>query len=98
MGTAPVDLKTLGFAAADFQITQQLGEFFQTLNPQNAGQFFSLGRNDPQGFSGVPVRRTFSIAGRQIISELTGISRQTFADSIFAVPAGFEKQAFGLGR
>ena len=48
MGTAPVDLKTLGFAAADFQITQQLSEFFQKLNPQNAGQFFSFGRSDPQ--------------------------------------------------
>src|SRR4029077_4604303 len=55
-----VDPKTLGFTAPDFQITHQLSEFFQKLNPQNAGQFFSLGRSDPQGFSGVPVRRTFS--------------------------------------
>jgi hypothetical protein len=93
-----VDPKALGFTVADFQVTQQIAQFFQKLMPQNADQMFSLGGSDPQGFSGIPVRRTYSIAGRQTVSELTEISRQTFADSIFAVPAGFQKQAFGQGR
>jgi len=93
-----VDPKAFGFAAADFQVTQQLGEFFRKMNPQSADQMFSLGRGDAQGFSGVPVRRTFAIAGHQIASEVTEVSRHTFADSIFAVPAGFQKQAFGAGR
>ena len=38
-----VDLKTLGFTIADFEVTQQLGEFFRKLMPQNADQIFSLG-------------------------------------------------------
>jgi len=91
-----VDPKTLGFSVADFEVTQQLSDFFQKLMPQNADQIFSLGKSDPQGFSGVPVRRIYSIGQRQTVSELTEVSRQTFADSIFAVPAGFQKQAFGM--
>jgi hypothetical protein len=90
-----VDPKTLGFAVTDFQVTQQLGEFFKTLMPGgNADQMFTLGKNDPQGFSGVPIRRTYAVAGRQTTIELTDVSRQTFPDSTFAVPAGFEKKAF----
>ena len=88
-----VDPKALGFSLADFQVTQQLGEFFQKMMPQNADSMFSLGKSDPQGFSGVPVRRTYSILGRETVSELTEVSRQTFADAIFAVPEGFKKQA-----
>ena len=37
-------------------------------------------------------------AGQQTVSELTDVSRQTFPDSIFAVPAGFTKQTFGAPR
>jgi hypothetical protein len=92
-----VDPKTLGFTVADFQVSQQLADFFKQLMPQNADQMFSLGSNDPAGFSGVPVRRTYSVLGRQSVSELTQVSRQTFPDSLFAVPAGFQKQAFGPG-
>ena len=90
-----VDPKVLGFGMADFQVTQQLSEFFQKLMPQQAEQMFSLGRNDPQGFSGVPVRRVLTILGRETVVELTDVSRQTFADSTYAVPQGFQKTAFG---
>ena len=93
-----VDPKALGLTVADFQVTQQLGEFFLKMMPQNADQMFSLGKNDPSGFSGVPVRRTYSILGKETVSELTEVSHQTFADSIFAVPAGFQKKAFGPGQ
>jgi hypothetical protein len=90
-----VDAKTLGFTPADFQVTQQLSNFFKAMVPQGADQMFNVGTGAPQGYSGVPVRRTFTIAGKETVSELTDVSRQTFPDSVFAVPAGFTKQAFG---
>jgi hypothetical protein len=93
-----VDPKTLGFTPADFQVTQQIASFFKTMVPQGADQMFSVGGNDPQGFSGVPVRRMYIIGGTETTSELTEVSRQTFPDSVFAVPAGFTKQTFGAPR
>jgi uncharacterized protein DUF4412 len=89
-----VDAKTLGFTPADFQVTQQLAKFFQAMVPQGAEQMFNVGTGEPQGFSGVPVRRSYTLAGRETVSELTDVSRQNFPDSLFAVPAGFTKQAF----
>ncbi|HVH26484.1 MAG TPA: hypothetical protein VM818_06990 [Vicinamibacterales bacterium] len=91
-----VDPKALGFTAADFEVTKQLAEFFRQLMPQNAEQMFSIGANDPQGFSGVPVRRVYSIGPNQTVSELSEVSRQTFADSLFAVPTGYQKQTFSM--
>jgi len=90
-----VEAKTLGFTPADFQVTQQLSNFFKAMVPQGADQMFNVGTGAPQGYSGVPVRRTYTIGGRETVSELTDVSRQTFPDSLFAVPAGFTKQAFG---
>jgi Domain of unknown function (DUF4412) len=90
-----VDPKALGLTVADFEVTQQLGEFFVKMMPQNADQGFSLGKNEPSGYSGVPVRRTYSVLGKETVSELTEVSHQTFADAIFAVPEGFQKKAFG---
>jgi hypothetical protein len=90
-----VDPKVLGFSNADFEVTKQVGEFFMKMMPQNADQMFSLGKSDPAGYSGVPVRRKYSILGRETVSELTEVSHQTFADSIFAVPEGFQKKASG---
>jgi uncharacterized protein DUF4412 len=91
-----VDPKTLGFTTADFQVTQQLADFFQKMMPQGSDQIFSLGKAGPQGFSGVPVRRSYSVLGKPAISELTEASRQSFPDTSYAVPAGFEKQALGI--
>jgi hypothetical protein len=93
-----VDPKALGFSVADFQVSQQLADFFRTLMPQSADQMFSLGKNDPAGFSGVPVRRSYSVLGRQTVSELTEVSRQNLPESIFAVPAGFAKQAIPMAH
>ena len=39
--------------------------------PQAADQLFIAGKLEDQGFSGVPVRRMFTVAGRQTTSELT---------------------------
>jgi hypothetical protein len=92
-----VDPKVLGFTVADFAVSQQLVEFFRKLIPQMANQMFTLGSMEQQGFSGVPVRRTFTIAGREVTSEITDVSRQTFADATYAPPAGYQKTAFGPG-
>jgi len=92
-----VDPATLGFALADFDVSRQLDEFFKKLVPQNADQLFTFGKADEQGYSGVPVRRRFTIAGRETTTEVTDVSRQTFADATFALPDGFSKEDFLAG-
>jgi hypothetical protein len=85
----------LGFTAADFEVTRQMADFFKKVIPQAAQQMFTVGRQEEQGFAGVPVR---TVSG-QVTSEITEASRQTFPDTVFAVPAGFQKQSMmGRGR
>jgi len=84
----------LGFTAADFEVTRQMVDFFKKIVPMSAQQIFSMGTSTEQGFSGFPVR---SISG-QTTTEVTDASRQTFADSVFTVPAGFQKQPLMGGR
>jgi hypothetical protein len=94
-----VDPKVLGFTQADFAVSQQKTEFFKKIVPQMATQMFSLGSVEQQGYSGVPVRSLFTVAGKEIVSEITEISRQSFTDASYAVPDGYTKQAFGpVGR
>ena len=97
-----VDPKVLGFAATDFEVTQQMAAFFKKMVPQMAEQMarqaFTIGKAEEQGFSGVPVRQTTTIAGRQTISEITEVSRQNFPDSAFQVPAGYQKTDLMGGR
>ena len=90
----------LGLTAADFAVTQQFVAFFKTLMPQAAGQMFGLGKTEEQGFSGIPIKSTFTISGRTTTTEVTDVSRQTFPDAVFAPPPGFKKEAspFGRGR
>jgi hypothetical protein len=92
-----VSPSTLGFAATDFEVSRQLAEFMRGLIPQGADQLFQNGTSAQQGFNGVPVRRVSSIGGREVITELTSVSRQTFPDSLFAVPDGFTQQASPFG-
>jgi hypothetical protein len=93
-----VDPKALGFAASDFEVTKQLMAFFKRLMPQMADQMFSIGTQEDQGFTGVPVRQMVTVGGRQITSEISEVSRQTFPDSVFQVPAGFQKTDMMGGR
>jgi hypothetical protein len=94
-----VDPKVLGFTQADFAVSQQMMEFFRKIVPQMATQMFSLGSVEQQGYPGVPIRSAFTVGGKEIVSEVTEVSRQSFADSSYAVPAGYTKQAFGpMGR
>jgi hypothetical protein len=94
-----VDPKVLGFALTDFDVSRQLAEFFKKMMPSaGSQQLFAVGTVADQGYSGVPVRQMFTIAGREMTTEITEVSRQTFPDSVFAVPEGFQKQSPGGRR
>lgn len=90
-----VDPTVLGFVPADFEVSQKLAEFFKRLMPQEGDNVFRLGTADDQGFSGVPVKRVFSVGPRQSVTEITQVSREQFPASAFDVPAGFRQQPLG---
>ena len=92
-----VSASALGFTATDFEVSGQLAAFMRGLIPQGADQVFQAGRVQDQGYEGVPVRRVTTIAGREMVTELTSVARQTFPDASFAVPDGFTKTQGGLG-
>ena len=97
-----VDPSVFGLSMADFAVTQQFVEFFEKLMPQAAGQIFGLGQAQTQGFSGFPVKSSSTVGGGTTTTEVTDVSRQTFPESVFAAPAGFQKETFpmlgGRGR
>jgi len=92
-----VSASALGFAANDFEVSRQLAAFMRGLIPQGADQVFQAGRAEEQGYEGVPVRRVTTIAGREVVTELTSVTRQNFPDALFAIPDGFTKTERGLG-
>lgn len=89
-----VEPKTLGLTEADFAITKHFIEFFKRAIPAMATQAFGIGTVAEQGFAGVPIRRTATVLGRQITTEIMEVSRQTFPDTLYAVPAGYQKRPF----
>ena len=94
-----VEPKALGLTMADFEISKQVAAFFEKMLPQGVDQIVGVGTMETQGFSGVPVRRvSYNGAQVQSTSELTDVRRQTFAADTYDVPAGFQKQTFGIGR
>jgi hypothetical protein len=93
-----VDPKALGLAASDFEVTRQMAAFFQKMMPQMGAQMFKIGSAEDQGFSGIPVRQHMTVAGREVTTEITEVSRQRFADSVFKVPEGYQKTSFMGGR
>jgi uncharacterized protein DUF4412 len=93
-----VEPTVLGFLPEDFEVSRKLAEFFKRLMPQNGDNVFRLGTAEDQGFSGVPVKRVFSMSQRRTVTELTQVTREQFPASTFAVPAGFRQQPFGGGR
>lgn len=83
----------------DFQVTNQLMEFFRKLVPQGADRMFAVGTPEAQGFSGVPVRRvTFVNGQQQSVSEMAEVRRQNFPATVFDVPAGYQKESLAGGR
>jgi hypothetical protein len=87
-----VDPKVLGLTVADFAVTLKMAEFAASIMPQMANQMVGIGSPE-QGFSGVPVRAISGPEGNNVTVVLTEVRRTTFADEIFAIPAGFQKQA-----
>ena len=87
-----VDPKALGFSTADFAVSAELKAFFSKLMPQGSDNMFSIGKLEEQGFSGVPVHRA-SFGMRPTTTDITDVTRQSFPDSTFAVPDGFQKVA-----
>jgi hypothetical protein len=91
-----VEPKTLGLTTADFDISKQVAAFFQKLLPQGEEQIVGIGTVETQGFAGIPLRRIRYKAGKaEMTSEVTEVTRQTFAASTYDVPAGFQKQTPG---
>jgi len=92
--------QALGVAASDFDITRQMTAFFSKMAPGGTGPTFEVGTIETVGFSGVPVRSIGYGAKGEVIftSEISDISRQNFAASTYAVPAGFQKQTMFGGR
>jgi hypothetical protein len=99
--TCNVSLTTLGFVPADFDVMRQMGTFYSSMGPQTAGQFPGLSSIDPRGGSDFPVRTLMVAPGGHVTTEVIEAVRQTFSDSLFAVPDGFTKldlpAAFGGG-
>jgi hypothetical protein len=100
-----VTAEALGFTAADFEVANQLSSFLMRLMPQAANQVAGFGTAATQGFDGFPVRSVTNTGGQQVTTEVTDISRQTFADSLFTLPPGLQKRdmmggmgAMGRGR
>jgi hypothetical protein len=91
-----VDTKAFGLTPADLNVTQQMAEFFKKIVPQMANQMFSVGNAEQQGYPGVPVRRTYTVGGREITSEIADVSRQSFPDASYAAPAGYAKTEFSM--
>jgi hypothetical protein len=85
-----VDPSALGLSANDVQMLRQFATFFQKLISQGIGM---TDMSNPS-FSGVPVR-TISTSG-SVTSEWTDVSKQNFADTLFAIPADFKKEDFPM--
>ena len=65
--------------------------------PQAAEGLFTIGSSTstPNAFSGLPVRVvSFRDGTAQTVSEVTEASRQNFPDTLFQVPAGYQKREF----
>jgi hypothetical protein len=85
--------------ADDFRVVQQLADFLKSIAPQQIEQLAMFGTVENQGFAGFPVRRiTFRNGKPESTSELIELRREPIPASVFAVPAGFQKQEMGRGR
>ena len=89
-----VKLATLGFNATDFDVTRRMGAFYSAMATQMAGQLPGASAVDPNATSDFTVRTVILMGQGQPVmtTEVIEAGRQTFPDSLFAVPAGFTKQ------
>ena len=88
-----VSLATLGFGATDFDVMRQMGSFYAATAPLMPGQLPGVSGIDQRGNADFPVKTVMMVpGGGTVTTEVVEAGRQTFPDSLFAVPAGFTKQ------
>lgn len=88
-----VTLATLGFGATDFDVMRQMGAFYSAMAPLMPSQLTGVSGIDQRGSSDFPVKTVMMVpGGGTVTTEVVEAGRQTFPDSLFAVPAGFTKQ------
>ena len=87
-----VNPTALGFGATDFQVMTQMAAFYSAIAPQMSGQLPAVSGIGLGGSTGFPVRTVMTLQGQTMTTEVVEAGRRTFADSLFAVPAGFTKQ------
>ena len=89
-----VNPATLGIGETDFDVMRQMGAFYSAMAPQMAGQIPVPSSVDPRGSSDFAVKTVIMTGPGQAVTttEVIEVSRQTFSDALFAVPAGFTKQ------
>lgn len=90
--TCSVNPSVLGFTAADFAVVRQISTFYASMAPQVAGRLPGVSGLDPTGSTDFPVRTVMMLPGQTTTTEVVEAVRQTFPDSLFAVPDGFTKQ------
>ena len=85
----------LGFTPKDLEIVKPFVEFYSKVTKGGAALLFNVGLTGPPDSAGIAVS-LIGAAGGGAPSKtmLTGATRETFPDSLFAVPAGFAKRAF----
>ena len=92
-----VTLATLGFGATDFDVMRQMGAFYSGMAALMPTQLTGASGIDQQGSSDFPVKTVMTVpGGGTVTTEVVEADRQTFPDSLFAVPAGFTKQDVGV--
>jgi hypothetical protein len=82
----------LGFGATDFDVMLQMGAFYSAMASLGPGPLPGVSGIDPGGGADFPVKTVLIVPGGTVTTELIEAHRQTFSDSLFAVPAGFTKQ------
>lgn len=88
-----VSPQAFGLRPDDFAVTAQMAEFFSALMPQGTEGLLRLGKPEADGFAGIPVRHSSTVGGRTTVMEVVEVSRRSFNGAVFAVPAGFRKEA-----
>lgn len=87
-----VNPATLGLVATDFDVMRQMGAFYSAMAPLMPNQLPGVNGIDQRASSDFPVKTVLMVQGGTVTTEVVEADRQTFSDSLFAVPAGFMRQ------
>lgn len=87
-----VSPSAFGLVPADFTVLQQIADMMKTALPPQMASAFQMGPFGAAGVDGIPVKSTTNMMGRESTTEVTAVSRKTFPETIWQIPAGFTKQ------